>query len=74
MPIESQYAFYVYAAELFRPLHTYQDVKFNRLALQVAPPGTDTSQLWKIIVKGLMNLGLYREAYATAMTTPFDVL
>lgn len=68
--MDSEYNFYLFAAEIFRHEFVCHEVKFSKLALQVCPPGVDTAPLWKTIVKGLADLGLYEESYATLMQIP----
>jgi len=70
--IDSQYSFYLYAANLFQNVSTYYEVFFSRLAIQVAPADADTASLWRTVVKGLTDLALYDEAYASTMATPFE--
>ena len=68
---DSQYSFYLFAADLFRNTYIHYGVVFSQLALQCAPPGTDTGSVWSDVVKGLMDLGSYEDAYATIMSMPF---
>ena len=42
------------------------------MAIQVAPADADTSPLWNVVAKGLTELGLYDDAYASVMATPFE--
>ncbi|KAF9057494.1 nucleoporin Nup120/160-domain-containing protein [Panaeolus papilionaceus] len=71
-PIDSQFAFYQFAANLFQNTVVQYQVHFSQLALQVAPDTADTSALWSVVVKGLTDLGLYEDAYASIMVTPFE--
>ncbi|CAA7259487.1 unnamed protein product [Cyclocybe aegerita] len=48
------------------------EVHFSQLAIQVAPPGVDTAPLWNTVAKGLTDLALYDDAYASVMATPFE--
>ncbi|KAF8204833.1 nucleoporin Nup120/160-domain-containing protein [Pholiota molesta] len=70
--IDSQWSFYVFAADLFRNTFVHHEVLFSQLAIQVAPPGAETGSLWNTVVKGYMDLGLYSDAYASIMTMPFE--
>lgn len=72
LPVDSQYSFYLFAAELFRQTFVSHEVHFSQLAIQVAPSGTDTAPLWTAVVKGLIDLGLYEDAYASVMAIPFE--
>ena len=72
--MDGEYNYYLFSAELFRNEYVYHEVKFSKLALQVSPAGIDTGPLWKTIVKGLTDLGLYEEAYATLMQIPSEIL
>lgn len=72
--MDSEYNFYLFAAELFRHEYVRHEVRFSKLALQVCPPGVDTAPLWKTIVKGLADLRLYEESYATLMQIPSEIL
>lgn len=71
-PIDSQYSFYLFAADLFRNSFVHYEVVFSQLALQAAPAGADTSPVWAAAVKGLVDLGSYEDAYASIMATPFE--
>ncbi|KAF9481999.1 hypothetical protein BDN70DRAFT_875624 [Pholiota conissans] len=70
--IDSQWAFYVFAAELFRNTFVHHEILFSKLAIQVAPSGAETSSLWNTIVKGYTDLGLYDDAYASIMAIPSE--
>lgn len=70
--MENEYSFYLYAADLFRNKSVQHEVRFSKLAIQVAPPGTDTTALWSTVVKGQTDLALYEDAYASLMLTPSD--
>lgn len=72
--MDSEYSYYLFAAELFRHEYVCHEVNFSKLALQVSPAGIDTAPLWKTIVKGLADLGLYEEAYANLMQVPSERL
>jgi nuclear pore complex protein Nup160 len=72
--MDSEYSYYLFAAELFRHEYVCYEVKFSKLALQVSPAGADKAPLWKTIVKGLVDLGLYEEAYANLMQIPSEKL
>lgn len=71
-PMESEYNFYLLAADMFRNGYVQHEVRFTTLALQVAPAGVDTLPLWSSIVKGLTDLALYDDAYATLMHNPSE--
>ncbi len=71
-PTESEYNFYLLAADMFRNGYVQHEVRFMTLALQVAPTGIDTLPLWSSIVKGLTDLALYDDAYATLMQNPSE--
>lgn len=70
--IQNEYAFYLFAADLFHNVYLAYEVRFSQLAIQVAPSISDTVPLWNNVVKGLTELGLYEDAYATVMQTPFE--
>ncbi|KAH9482452.1 Nuclear pore complex protein Nup160 [Psilocybe cubensis] len=70
--IDSQYSFYLFAADLFKNGYVYHEAYFSQLAIRVAPPSADTTSLWNTVVKGLTDLALYDDAYAAAMATPFE--
>ncbi|KAF9569446.1 hypothetical protein CPC08DRAFT_678255 [Agrocybe pediades] len=72
LPVDSQYSFYLFAADLFRHTFASYEVHFSKLAIQVAPPGTHTAPLWTAVVKGLIDLALYEDAYASVMSIPFE--
>jgi hypothetical protein len=71
-PMNSQFAFYLFAADLFRNHHVQQEIHFSQLAIQLAPHGAETMQLWNAVVKGLTDLALYEDAYAGVMAMPFE--
>jgi nuclear pore complex protein Nup160 len=71
-PMSSQFEFYLFVADLFRNHNIHQEIHFSQLAIQVAPHGTETIQLWNAVVKGLTDLALYEDAYAAVMAMPFE--
>lgn len=71
-PFDSQWSFYVFAADLFRNTFVHHEVLFSQLAIQVAPAAAETASLWNNVVKGYIDLGLYSDAYASIMTMPFE--
>ncbi|KAF9535022.1 nucleoporin Nup120/160-domain-containing protein [Crepidotus variabilis] len=70
--IQTEYAFYLFAAELFHNVYLVHEVRFSQLAIQVAPSSSDTVPLWNNVVKGLTEQALYEDAYATVMQIPYD--
>ena len=71
----SDFAFYLHLRELFRAASaTHHEVRASQLALSVAPPGDDTSELWRGVIKGLTELGAYDDAYAALAASPYDKL
>lgn len=70
--IDSQYSFYLFAADLFRNTYIHCEVVFSQLALQVAPLGAETGSVWGTVVRGLMDLGSHEDAYAAIMSMPFE--
>ena len=69
---DTQHSFYLFAANLFRSTFVYYEVYFSNLAIQSAPPTTDTASLWNTVVNGLIDLALYEDAYASIMAMPYD--
>lgn len=45
-------------------------ITFCHLAIETAPPGEDTKELWTKIFRGNVSLGRYEEAYMALVTTP----
>lgn len=70
--IDSQYFYYLFAADLFKNIYVYHEAHFSQLAIQAAPSGADTAPLWNTVVKGWTDLALYDDAYASAIATPFE--
>ncbi|KAF5393577.1 hypothetical protein D9757_000399 [Collybiopsis confluens] len=70
---DSAFSFYLYIASLFKS-NSYEqhEVLFTQLALSVAPPNSDTAPLWRTVVRGYINLGLFDDAYAAWISTPSD--
>ncbi|TFY82965.1 hypothetical protein EWM64_g1046 [Hericium alpestre] len=72
---DSDFGFYMHVSALFKAAGlTDSEVRFARLALSVAPPDWDTTELWFTIIKGSIELGYYDDAYVALMTTPHDKL
>lgn len=72
---ESEFDFYLHASSLFKAASsTSHETMFSQLSLAVAPPGIDTTSLWHGLIKGLTDLGLYEDAYAALISTPYDRL
>ena len=73
--LDSDFSFYLHLRELFRAASaTHYEVRALQLALSVAPPGGNTSELWHRVVKGLTELGAYDDAYAALAASPYDKL
>lgn len=73
--LDSDFTFYLHLRELFRAATaTHHEVRASQLALSVAPPDGDTSELWHRVIKGLTELGSYDEAYAALAASPYDRL
>ena len=73
--LDSQYSFCVHLSNIFKSTsHVHQEVHFAQLAISVAPMDVDTSSLWYTVVKGLLDLALYEDAYASLMSTPYQKL
>ncbi|GBE79204.1 hypothetical protein SCP_0204010 [Sparassis crispa] len=72
---QSVFDFYLHVAGLFKAVSvTSSEVVFSQLALSVAPPGVDTASLWHAVIRGLTDLGLYEDAYAALVSTPYEKL
>ena len=73
--LDSDFSFYLHLRELFKvALATHHEVRASQLAISVAPPGGDTSELWYRVVKGLTELGAFDDAYAALSASPYDNL
>ena len=71
----SSFDFYLHAAALFKPASvTTYEVLFTQLALAISPYGLDTTELWHTVIKGLIDLGLYEDAYTALMSSPYRKL
>ena len=72
---DSHLTFYLHAASLFKAVGvvTYE-VSFTQLALSCAPTGLNTSGLWQTVIKGLIDLSLYDDAYTALTTCPYEKL
>lgn len=69
---DTQFGFYLHAAALFRTLSvTGYEVLFSQHAISSAPPTVNTSMLWQVVIKGLTDSGLYDDAYAALMSSPY---
>ncbi|KAI5982289.1 nucleoporin Nup120/160-domain-containing protein [Pisolithus marmoratus] len=70
---DSEFNFYLEASSIFRENGlTQHEVGFLQLALSVAPPETNTPDLWYGLVRGHIDLGFWEEAYSAIIATPFD--
>lgn len=73
--LDSDFTFYLHLKELFRAASaTHHEVRTSQLALSVAPPGVDTSELWHRMIKGSTELGAYDDAYGALTASPYDKL
>lgn len=70
---DSPFTFYLHAAMLFRS-HSLvsHEVFFTQLAISVSPAGVDTSALWHTVIKGHTELGMYDDAYAAWVASPYE--
>jgi nuclear pore complex protein Nup160 len=72
--VDSQFSFYLHASAIFKTASlVHHEVLFAELAISIAPP-VDTSSLWYTVIKGHTDLGLFDEAYASLMSTPYEAL
>ncbi|KAK7696575.1 hypothetical protein QCA50_001233 [Cerrena zonata] len=72
---DSSFHFYHHVASLFKAAGvTMHEVTFSQLSLSVAPPEVNTNSLWYSVVRGFTDLGLYQDAYATLIASPYDKL
>jgi nuclear pore complex protein Nup160 len=70
---DSEFSFYLHAASLCKSvLAIHHEVLFCQLALSVRPEGIDTTTIWHSIISGNTDLGLYDDAYASLVATPYD--
>lgn len=70
---QSEFSFYLHVSNLFKSdLLVQHEVHFARLAISTAPSNADTSFLWNNVIKGLLDLGSYEDAYASIMATPYE--
>lgn len=71
---DSDFSFYLHAAALFRESHvTSCEVAFTQLAISVAPV-VNTMPLWSTVIKGLIELCLYDDAYKALVSSPYEKL
>ncbi|CCM04030.1 uncharacterized protein FIBRA_06187 [Fibroporia radiculosa] len=71
----SEFDYYLHAASLSKTVGAVsQEVFFTQRAVSVAPPDVDTTTLWHVIIRGLTDLGLYEDAYAALVSTPYNRL
>ncbi|KAH7103030.1 nucleoporin Nup120/160-domain-containing protein [Auriculariales sp. MPI-PUGE-AT-0066] len=73
--LSSEYTYLVHLAALFEDA-AEQDavIRFSRLAVEAAPQGVETSDLWFKIFRGYVALNEYEEAYMTLVATPHQTL
>jgi len=71
--LDSAYAFYIHVSEMFKK-HSlvYYEVLFAQLAISSAPLDVDTSSLRSTVIKGYTDLGMYEDAYAALIASPFN--
>lgn len=68
----SEFEYYRHVADIYRSaLLLTHEVHFNKLALQVAPKGIDTTDVSTSLVRGYIELSRYTEAYS-ALTSVQD--
>ncbi|KAI0038000.1 hypothetical protein FA95DRAFT_1684755 [Auriscalpium vulgare] len=72
---DSIFGFYLHASSLFKSAGLVDyEVHFSRLALSVAPPSWDSTDLWYSIIKGKTDLGYWDDAYSSLMAAPSEKL
>jgi hypothetical protein len=71
--VDSDFAFYKHVAfVIFKDTWTDWKVIFSQMALSVAPPNLEKTDLWNAVVDGNIDLGQYDEAYAALVAAPPD--
>src|SRR5438477_1655790 len=70
---DTEFSYYLHASSLFKSAgQVRHEVLFSQLALSVVPENLDSSDIWYSVIRGNTDLGLYDEAYASLMVTPYD--
>ena len=73
--LHSDYHFYLHAATLFKcGSLVCHDVQFSQLAISVADPEADTTELWYSVIKGFTDLATYEDAYSALIACPHERL
>lgn len=71
---DSEFSFYLHAATIFREAGVVSyEVSFSQLAISVAPV-VNTAALWSTVIKGLVDLSLYDDAYKALVAAPYEKL
>ena len=71
----AEFDYYLHAAALFKAASdALHEVSFTQRAIAVAPLGADAAPLWHGVIRGLTDLGLYEDAYASLVSTPYEKL
>ena len=65
--------FYLHIAMLFR-FHSllYEEVHFTQLALSLGSPLIEASALWRAVIGGYTDLGMFDDAYAAWAAAPYE--
>ncbi|EJD54022.1 hypothetical protein AURDEDRAFT_110670 [Auricularia subglabra TFB-10046 SS5] len=73
--LESDFSYFLHIAAIFEDAG-YQEhvIAFNKLAIQAAADGVDTSELWFKVFRGHVALGDFEEAYMALVSTPHEQL
>lgn len=72
-PFSQPADFYDFVAHLFEAKSLTQHyIEFTQLAISVSEPDVDTSIHWQDVITGYIKLGLYDDAYAAWVATPYN--
>jgi nuclear pore complex protein Nup160 len=69
--LDSEFAYYKHVAfVVFKDSWIHYKVTFSQLAVSVAPPDEDTTDLWNAVIDGHIALAQYDEAYCALVSAP----
>ncbi|GJJ16272.1 hypothetical protein Clacol_010568 [Clathrus columnatus] len=69
----NEYSYYKWVAIIFETEgYLAEAVKFHVLAIECAGSDIDTSELWRKVITGYLELEMFEDSYMALVTTPYD--
>lgn len=68
-----EHSYYKWVATMLEKVgYNPESVRFYKLAIELAPPEEETSELWRKVITGYTELNMFEDAYMALVTAPYE--